>query len=1257
MARTSWINNKGGIWTDAPDWSGGVVPGAGDDVVIGVAPGAGGFYDIDLSGITVMLHSLTLRQAHATLNVDGTELSTELFLDAGTMALGLGQIGAGTFAYSSLSGTIVGNGGVIEIQGGGTLTAETLKGSLRVEEGSYGDMSIAGGLTGRAGATLTVDDTTLLAVSTETFNSGTIVLGGATSTGSISFLDYQSNTSTLTLGSHLDVIFNKSSTIGDGESGTNTILNDGTIAAAPGGGSLELAEATIVNAGLMLAGQGDTIDIDAGEFTNSGTIMVTAGGILSGDVSHWVNQGAIDIAGGTLALDGPGATLAEINLATFTNGGVVSFGGTIGNAHHTLTLGTGSGLPGIELANGGAIRGGTLVSNGGLAFTGGTLNNVTFETPLDLSEAGSTLTVAGALVGAVASGSGPGTVLLTGIGAVLDLSGSGMLVNLVIDAGSGSGTVGSESETGATLEFGPSAETTYTLAAGSTLSQTGAMLTLADTPFYQYINAPLFINRGAITADVAGGSLAIDGPGIDNIGSISIGGGEECIIQGNEGFSNAGTLAVTAGGSVSIYASQFTNTGTISIAALGTLLLRSEITTASLGSVSVANGGTFELSSQIDNTGATLAFGSGGAISEAYFNGTIEGGTVKSSAGALTYAGGSFDDVTFDGVLSIGGASSQTLSISNGFTATGEDGSGRGSIVLTGGTTTLGFYQGGSLDNTAIDSAASNGTITGGSQSQILTLASSVAITQTGKAAQLGSNDVVAYSPDSDIETAASITASVAGGTFTLQGAVVNTGMIAISNGETLGLDSAYITNTGLISVTDGVLLIEYSDLAALQSVVVGDSAADVAGTLSLQGGTLDLAQSGFTLFQVGSDGLDADDAPPVGPAFATQILGGVIVDPTGLLQLARDSAFIGVTYEGTLNIDRPFAELELEQGSSVTGANGVGAGLINLTGAGTALMTDTLDNVTIDIGSAGLSYDSTTVQPATVSGEVLGATVRISQTGIYASIFSQGDFTSTLSSAANITADLAGGTFTVWGGQVTSSGTIVVGSKVDFTIGSADFTNTGLIEVGRSGATLTLDTAGYFESADVAPSSFTNAGTILLTHGALAELTGNGIFPMVPITNASGAVISGYGTVDVGIVNEGLVQASGGTLALTDAVSGAGTLQVDAGATLQLAGVGVGGIANFSGAGGVLGLSPMSFLGAIGGFAAGDTIDLASTAASSARFSGDTILVTLTAGGTLTLDTTSALSGSLTVTAGTSGDSVIAYASSTALFAPTHQS
>ncbi len=1147
---------------------------------------------------------------------------------------------------------------------------ETLEGSLQF--GDIGVTTVIDGLTLAplygAVATFTLNGG-LDVTSSETFNGGTIALGGSRGSGAIDILNYSDSPITLTLGRRLDLVFNSSSSIGGSTLGTDTLVNDGTITGAAAGGSLEIAAKTFQNAGEVSAGPSDTIDIDVTDFIDYGTITATQGGTLSVDAAHWFNHGAIDIAGGTLALDAPNATLAEFKVAAFTDGGVGAFGGTIANTHRTLTLGTGSGLPSIDLTYGGIIEGGTLVSNGGLTFGGGTLSGVTFETPLDLSETSAILTVTGNLTGGGARGSGPGTVMLTGISATLNLSGIGTLSNLVIDAGSATGTVGPYIEGGATLDFGSSTETTYTLAAGSTLSQTGATLTLAS--YYEYgVSPPLFVNRGAIIADVAGGALAASGPSMDNDGTISVGGGEEAYFQGSGSFNNTGTLAVTAGGTLSINSDSFANTARITVAASGTFQLYSDVVTASLGSISVANGGTFEIVSDINNAATTLSFGPGQAVNQAYLDGTIEGGTVTASAGALSYMGGSFDDVTFDGVLSIGGSSSQTLNIEGSFTPTGAGGSGPGSIVLAGLAPTLGFYQGGSLGNAAITFASGDGTITGGSysaapygfESTVLTLANSVSITQTGLAAQLGYNYGDTSYAESDIDTAASIEAAVAGGTLSLQGAVVNTGTIAVSNGETLALESAYFTNTGLISLSDGALQIDYADLAAVQSLDVSNSAADVTGTLDLQGGTLDLAQSGFSLFQVGSDVLNPHSAPPVGPAFATQIIGGVIVDPAGLLQLARDSTFIGVSYEGTLNIDRPFAELELEQGSSVTGANGVGAGLIDLTGAGTSLFTDTLNNVTFDIGSAGLTYDGTTVQPATLSGEVLGANVRIVQTGAYASIFNQGDFSSALSSAANITAGLTGGTFTVWGGAVTSSGTIAIGTKVDFTIGSADFTNTGLIEIGRSGAVLNLDTAGYFESADGGRSSFTNAGTIALARGSLVELTGNGTFPMVPISNEAGAVISGYGAVDVGIVNDGLVQASGGTLAVADAVSGTGTLQVDGGATLQLAGVGAGGIADFSGTGGVLGLSPMSFLGAIGGFASGDTIDLANTAASSARFSGDSILLTLTAGGTLTLDTTSALSGSLTVITGTSGNSLITYASSDehvsalALFAPAHQ-
>ena len=55
MQAIHWINSVGGDFTDAADWSGGVVPGAGDNAVIDAA----GQYTVTLSSAETV-GSLTL---------------------------------------------------------------------------------------------------------------------------------------------------------------------------------------------------------------------------------------------------------------------------------------------------------------------------------------------------------------------------------------------------------------------------------------------------------------------------------------------------------------------------------------------------------------------------------------------------------------------------------------------------------------------------------------------------------------------------------------------------------------------------------------------------------------------------------------------------------------------------------------------------------------------------------------------------------------------------------------------------------------------------------------------------------------------------------------------------------------------------------------------------------------------------------------------------------------------------------------------
>jgi hypothetical protein len=327
-----------------------------------------------------------------------------------------------------------------------------------------------------------------------------------------------------------------------------------------------------------------------------------------------------------------------------------------------------------------------------------------------------------------------------------------------------------------------------------------------------------------------------------------------------------------------------------------------------------------------------------------------------------------------------------------------------------------------------------------------------------------------------------------------------------------------------------------------------------------------------------------------------------------------------------------------------------------------------------VSIGSNGLTYEGHAVMAPAITalgtysnygilGAVpvsLGSSLTVVQSGTYADLGGQYDYyggntfeenyfdptQGVVNSAATIKAGLSGGKFAVQGESFTSTGTIGIIGGDTFSAASANFNNDGLISIGTL-STLALDLYNYFDDASLSAESFANFGSITLAGGTLTELTDSGTFPEIAMLNGAGASISGFGTISAAIINNGTITASSGTLTISQAVSGSGTLVVAAGERLNLASVASGEVASFaSGTASVLGLSPASFLGKIGGFASGDTIDLANTVAKAASFVGSSLVVTLSTGSTIALATTSALTGSLTVVAGTSGDTLIEFGS-----------
>jgi hypothetical protein len=134
-----------------------------------------------------------------------------------------------------------------------------------------------------------------------------------------------------------------------------------------------------------------------------------------------------------------------------------------------------------------------------------------------------------------------------------------------------------------------------------------------------------------------------------------------------------------------------------------------------------------------------------------------------------------------------------------------------------------------------------------------------------------------------------------------------------------------------------------------------------------------------------------------------------------------------------------------------------------------------------------------------------------------------------------------------------------------------------------------------------------------------------------VPIANQVGGVVIGTGTVITPIANAGTIEAWGGTLSVQGTLSGAGTLMIGAGATLDLATmVGSGQVANFASTSGTLRLdAPASFGGLIANFTGGDVIDLPGQTLTYLAISNG-VLVVNSATGQYRISSTTPLTGAL---------------------------
>jgi Hint domain len=395
-----------------------------------------------------------------------------------------------------------------------------------------------------------------------------------------------------------------------------------------------------------------------------------------------------------------------------------------------------------------------------------------------------------------------------------------------------------------------------------------------------------------------------------------------------------------------------------------------------------------------------------------------------------------------------------------------------------------------------------------------------------------------------------SVDATLGGSTLTIGGALTNSNFVEI------GSDYSY----------------EYFQNAA---TLVKAASLDNTGNLYLYGNET-ASQTGLTTLDVAS---------VAGFGTAGELTGQVYLSGDALLEFDGGGSITTIDEGASLSLNGPNAFLADTQ-PSVT-SNTALSGLA--TNAGTLSLEDTSLTTTGDLDNTG-----TGVFYVDNSGYVTG---------------------------------LFGGSAVTIGGTLANGGTVDIGGGDGFypssnatTVSIGGLYNTGTIDVNgySSDATATLSIGGGASSQDDGGAIYVNADADLnILAGAqltISDTVSDGVVQSAGIINGAGTlenegtlILQGDSSVTgsapsvsvLNVVNDGTIEASGGMtlLGTSDAISGSGTIVIDAGSTLEIASAISGNTIEFTGSGETLQIDDLGsipnqdFNAPIEGFVAGDII------------------------------------------------------------------
>ena len=1136
---------------------------------------------IEAAAGQVVGQSVDVLHGGATISGPDTTLTGTLSADgSSTIQLDSGYYAAGSGTFINQGVVSLTNGGILAL--GGDETAADY-GSI---VNSGGEIIITGTLE-NAGHTLGAASTVLTGATLD----GTIV-GGALDAGGLglNFWDngYNGFNAVLsdvtlingfTLSSGVVTLAGNDPVYADAGTTRGSLVVDGpyygtTLEVAPDFGATISQAIDLLQGEALLSGD-FTLGSDITASGSGATLALDSNNYYGNNAGRFVNDGAITLENGATLLLGGDESLADYG-SIVNDGGTVVITGTLENAGQTLS-GADTLLSGATLA--GTLMGGTLIGGGadaaGLRYGyggAGVLDNVAVLNGLALTGTygSDSVTLAGATEIYGTDTSSAGTLTL-GNGARYQsyndtaFIGENSFSNVVDLAGGNFDPLGVVTFTGVLSGYGNIGQYNGTLVNAGTIAALPDMI------------------------DYGGGVLSVGLASLDNTGLVTV--SPTASLEINSGVSNTGTFLAQSGtldfeGSLVnaglISASNgvlalggyyygynngfssnngtFDNTGTI-LAGNSTVYLGGSESLGGLGSISLT-GSDLILSGTLDAAGATLdGTGASALLDHATLNnGTLENGTVSLSALALTLgSGANFDNMALLGGLTL---TSGEVTLAHGSTVYSDAGATLGTIVVN---------EPGSLNTTALLIVQPQGTLD--QPIEVLggvavaeggfTLTSDLAVTGANAALGLSGETLNNYITQASWINLATISVA-AGGVLVLGGDETAADFGTIDNVGGTVFFAGTLENTGSLLGAGGVL------------------AGDVLAGGKIEGGTLDQAALGLTIGRA--------------PNFVYSMPGG----------FGTESNLDNVEILGNLTVSA--GQLLLSGSTSFAPSGTAGVPTIFASGDGSVIVSlaSTLFSTDVSLSSAFVDFQlpyNSTVADTLAAGATIGGTGYV-----------QGD---TLVNQGVIEA--AGGQLTVEMASLVNAGTVMAlaGANVQFDPYYESPTLTGVFIAESSGditfnqSQATLNGAlivgsnaqagnGYYDG------SFTAAGTVSLGGGTL----GFEVF-----TLAAGASLAGSGLIEGGgsyyyyygqsgtFDNEGALTASGGLLTILDTVTGAGTLSVAAGATLELATIASNDVALEGGNATLVLDAPALYSGTIGNFLGADAIILNGIAADSVTY------------------------------------------------------